>query len=266
MAKNSIEAYGASGKTNVLSFETSALHLIDDHSHPLYDERIHLPLDEGMVLNIMELGVLEPIIVWKDPETGKTCVVDGRQRVRHTTEANIRLEREGKETLLVPGVVKRGSAVRMSQYMVSANEIRQADTPLGRAKKMAAQLERGHDESDLALLFGCGVKTVRETLSLLDCTQAVQDAVEAGHVTVTAARQLSTLPPEEQREKVKELTQASQETKGHARARRQREVMGTDKARLKTRKEITKALGDATGDYAAALRWVLGDEVQGGES
>ncbi len=37
-----------------------------------------------MVLNIAELGVLEPIIVWKDPETGLTCVVVGRQRVKHT--------------------------------------------------------------------------------------------------------------------------------------------------------------------------------------
>ena len=37
---------------------------------PLYDEQVHLPIEEGMVLNIAELGVPEPIIVWKDPETG----------------------------------------------------------------------------------------------------------------------------------------------------------------------------------------------------
>ena len=30
MAKNSIDAYGASGKTNVLSFNPEALHLVDD--------------------------------------------------------------------------------------------------------------------------------------------------------------------------------------------------------------------------------------------
>jgi hypothetical protein len=87
MAKNSIDVYGASGKTNVL-VRTENLHLVTDKTHPLYDERVHLPIDEGMVLNIMELGVLEPIIVWKDPETGLTCVVVGRQRVKHTLEAN----------------------------------------------------------------------------------------------------------------------------------------------------------------------------------
>lgn len=77
------------------------------------------------MLNIMDRGVLEPIIVWKDPESGLSCVVDGRQRVRHTLEANKRLSNEGKEPLQVPAVTKRGSAIRMAQAMVSANEIRQ---------------------------------------------------------------------------------------------------------------------------------------------
>ncbi len=106
-----------------------------------------------MVLNIAELGVLEPIIVWKDPETGLTCVVVGRQRVKHTLEANKLRLKEGKDPLLVPGVVKRGSANQMAKYMVSENEIRRPDTPLGRAKKMSDQLDRGLDEDDIAVLF-----------------------------------------------------------------------------------------------------------------
>lgn len=109
MAKNSIDAYGASGKTNVLMFEPEKLHLVTDKTHPLYDERIHLPINEAMVLNIMDQGVLEPIIVWKDPESGLACVVDGRQRVRHTLEANKRLVKQGDSPLLVPAVTKRGS-------------------------------------------------------------------------------------------------------------------------------------------------------------
>lgn len=87
MAKNSIDAYGASGKTNVLTFKPESLHLVTDKAHPLYDERIHLPISEAMVLNIMDQGVLEPIIVWKDPETGLSCVVDGRQRPHCTRYA-----------------------------------------------------------------------------------------------------------------------------------------------------------------------------------
>lgn len=261
MAKDSKVVYGASGKTNVLTFEPENLHLVTDKTHPLYDERIHLPISEAMVLNIMDQGVLEPIIVWKDPESGLSCVVDGRQRVRHTLEANKRLVKEGKTPLLVPAVAKRGSAVRMAQAMVSANEIRQADTPLGRAKKMADALERGHDEQDLALMFGCSVQTVRATLSLLDATQAVKDAVEAGSVTVTQARQLASLKPEQQREKVAEIEAVTAGTTGHEKARRQRQVLGEAKSRIKSRKEITKALEFAEGEYASALRWVLGEEL-----
>lgn len=260
MAKNSKDAYGASGKTNVLKFEPEKLHLVTDKAHALYDERVHLPLHEPTVLNIMKLGVLEPIIVWKDPETALTCVVEGRQRVKNTLEANKRLRKEGKKPLLVPGVVRRDSPSRLAQVMVSANEIYQPDTPLGRAKKMADALGRGQDEQDLSLTFGVSIPTVRATLALLDVTQAVKDAVEAGVVTVTQARQLGTLPPEEQREKVKQLKTATTGTKGHEKARRQRQVLGDKKPRIKTRKEITKALEGASGDYAAALRWVLGDE------
>ncbi|HHT0500740.1 TPA: ParB/RepB/Spo0J family partition protein [Raoultella ornithinolytica] len=261
MAKNSIDAYGASGKTNVLMFEPENLFLVIDKTHPLYDERINLPIDEGMVLNIKELGVLEPIIVWKDPENGRSCVVVGRQRVRHTLEANKLLLKEGKTPLLVPGVVKRGSAYQMAKYMVSENEIRRPDTPLGRAKKMSDAMDRGHDEDDLAVLFGCSVQTVRATLSLLDATQAVRDAVESGTVTATQARQLASLTPEEQRAKVAEIESATAGTTGHEKARRQRQVLGETKPRLKSRKEITKALEGVSGEYADALRWVLGEVV-----
>ncbi|CAM6360753.1 hypothetical protein KLMIMMO078B4_04170 [Klebsiella michiganensis] len=60
MAKNSIDAYGASGKTNVLMFEPENLHIVTDKAHPLYDERIYLPLSEAMVLNIIsEAEVIE---------------------------------------------------------------------------------------------------------------------------------------------------------------------------------------------------------------
>lgn len=125
---------------------------------------------------------------------------------------------------------------------------------------MADALERGHDEDDLALMFGVSVQTVRATLSLLDATQAVRDAVESGTVTVTQARQLASLKPEEQREKVKQIETATAGTTGHEKARRQRQILGEAKPRLKTRKEITKALESAEGEYASALRWVLGEE------
>ena len=75
------------------------------------------------MLNIMDQAFLSRLSSGKTRRQG-CLVVDGRQRVRHTLEANKRLSKEGKEPLLVPAVAKRGSAVRMAQAMVSANEIR----------------------------------------------------------------------------------------------------------------------------------------------
>jgi ParB family chromosome partitioning protein len=66
----------------------------------------------------------------------------------------------------------------MAKYMVSENEIRRPDTPLAGLKNVR-RAGPGHDEDDLAVLFGCSVQTVRATLSLLDATQAVRDAVES---------------------------------------------------------------------------------------
>lgn len=37
-------------------------------------------------------------------------------------------------------------------------------------------------------------------------------------------------------------------------------MIGDAKPRMKSRKEIMKALEGASGDYAQALRWVLGDD------
>lgn len=196
---------------------------------------------------------IEPIVIWKDKEAGTVYVVDGRQRVKHAREANRRLEELGKPPLMIPAVVRIGSVHRAKEAAISANEIHIPDTPLGQAKKMASMLELSYDESDIALFFGCSAQAVRATLALLDCTQAVQAAVESGHVNVTQARQLATLEPEQQREKVKELVHATSGVSGHERVRRQREVLGDAKPKLKSRKEITKALDAATGDYAADL-------------
>lgn len=62
-------------------------------------------------------------------------------------------------------------------------------------------------------------------------------------------------PPEEQRAKVAEIELATAGTKGHEKSRRQRQVLGEAKPRIKSRKEITKALEDASGEYAEALLW-----------
>ncbi|OZI61585.1 ParB/RepB/Spo0J family partition protein [Bordetella genomosp. 11] len=261
MAKNSIEAYGAQGKSNVLMFEPGALTIISDPAHPLYDERIHLPLNEAMVLNIMTIGVREPILVWKDPETGDVIVVDGRQRVAHALEANRRLIARGEPPLQVPGVPQRGDVQRMGDIMISMNEARRSDPPMVRARKMSSFIDRGYTDDRLAVIFACSVSTVRSVLALLECTKPVQEAVDAGRISLTHAKALSKMEPQEQRSKVAELVAAANGATPHERARRQAKVISGDRPQLRRKKEIAAAAAEAHGDALHALRWVLGLET-----
>lgn len=264
MAKNSIDAYGAQGKSNVLMFDPAALTIITDPQHPLYDERINLPLDEALVLNIMALGVREPVLVWKDPETGEVLIVDGRQRVKHAQEANRRLAQRGEPTLEVPGVPQKGDIERMGDLMISMNEARRADSYMTRARKMLSFAGRGYSDARLALIFACNEATVRSLLSVLDCTMAVQNAVDAGQINLTHAKALSKLKPDEQRAKVRELIAAGASTaKPHERSRKQAAIVDAGAPRLRGKKEIAKALESGLPtDIEHTLRWVLGEKAE----
>lgn len=264
MAKNSIEAYGASGKTNLLFFDPEILTLVTDESSPFFDPRVYLPVDEDLARNIDYQGVLEPIAVQKNPETGAVEVVIGRQRTKAARFANQWRKDRGVAPVQVPAFVHKGARGSALDVIASENELRQADSPLGRAEKMRRLMALGRGEDQIAVIFGCKPQTVRSTLALLECCSDVQKAVEAGKIGVTHAKQLSTLEPAEQRAKVAKLVAAGNGAKPHERARKQRAVMGNDKPRMKTRKEILRELEvNPSGERGRVLRWVLGIEEAG---
>lgn len=261
MAKNSIEAYGAAGKSNLLFFDPEKLTLVTDEKSPLYDPRVHLPVSESLVLNIMHHGVLQPITINKDAETGIVSVVAGRQRVKAAREANRRLAAKGCELVQVPAVPRRAEAADLAGVMASENELREADTPLGRAGKMRRLMTYGKTEADLAMLFGCSSTTVKNTLALLDCIADVRKAVESGEINVGHALQVSTLPPNEQRDKLIALRKAGNGTKGHEKARKQRAVLEhtTEAPRMRTRREVVvwRDTPGVPAEVVRALNWVL---------
>ncbi len=273
MGKNSKDTYGADGSTSLLSFWPEKLKIVTDQEHPLYDERVNLPLDEAMIRNIQTFGVLEPIIVTRDPDTGDVLVIDGRQRVRHALEANKRLDAAGLPLILVPATTRKGDDdAGLMSIMVATNEIRQADSAMVRATKMQRMKNRGMDEAAIALAFGCIVKTVEATLALLDCAKPVQKAVEGGFIGISDAKYLARLTPAQQVAKVEEIVKATVGKEGHARAKAKREVLhaGTPKAappKLKTRAQIEARwreegeggyLDESRAAWRAALEWVLG--------
>jgi ParB family transcriptional regulator, chromosome partitioning protein len=210
------------------------------------------------VLNIMHApdgvaqGVLEPINAARNPETGKVEVIDGRQRVKAAREANKRLKKAGLDPVWVPAMLKRTNAHGAMGMMISANENRQDDTPLGRAKKAQRYLDLGRDESEIAVLFGISVASVKNMLSLLDAPAAVRNAVESGKITTSDGYKLSKLEPEEAREKVAELIEKAPRTPGKKRSSNSkvaREIVSGSKE-----PKISKKVEDAVATDIAA--WI----------
>ncbi|ATF84585.1 ParB/RepB/Spo0J family partition protein [Burkholderia gladioli] len=261
MAKNSVDAYGAVGKSNVLFFDPEALVIITEPSHALFDRRALLPPDEGLVLSMMQIGVIETVTVAKDVEDGVTFVVDGRRRTIAAREANRRLAKLNLPLIRVPALPRREGVAGLSRAMVAANQHQRPDSLVNRAEKMADMRQRGHTDEEIAIDFNIGPETVPVLLRLLDCCMDVRNAIEDGTITQAIAMKLSKLPPDEQRAKLASIKAAIEGKTGHERSRAMRGAMQdaapARRARPK-RAEIVEALKTATGERAEALRWVLG--------
>lgn len=275
-SSNSVERYGSKGRQDLLQFDPEDIALITDVAHPLYDPRVGLPVDESMVLNIMANGVLEPIGVRRNGEKDGVPVIEcvyGRQRVKAAREANKRLAKEGKQTIRVPAVIKRGGDGVLFGMLISENEGRQDDSPVDKAKKIARYLEHGRTTKDAAVMFCCSEQSIKDKLALLDLDKSVQKAVETGKIGATlAAHELSKLPREEQKDALDKLVEAGV-TKGAAAKQAARQIRTNGKqtrveSRLpprKGRKDLEKAIKALrkaeTRDAllaAAAIKFTLG--------
>lgn len=262
-AKTAVDA----SRTNAWNIEPERLVLITDPTHPMYDPRVHLALEEPMVLNVMHHGVIEPVIICKDGSD--LVVVDGRQRVKAAVEANKRLQAEGKLPMLVTCMIRKGDDASLFGVMVSTNELRREDTPMGKAEKLQRFLAMGRTEAEAVVVFGVTRQTIANWRALLDLAPEVKQAVETGVIGATAAAQeFAGLSRQDQRTKLQSLSSPTP-TAGKRPAISGTKIKAADSAaavpRMKSRKEIQACLNNLpegwNADMAKALCWVLGEEV-----
>lgn len=180
----------------------------DTDKHPLWDPRIHLPIDPLLVANIRHYGVLEPIDTTKDGE--RLLVVDGRRRVLHARAAKrIQLE-AGEEVVKVPVMIRKGDDAHLFGVSRAHNAMRTGDGPLTNARNAQRMIDMGSSEAQVALTFGVTPQAVKNWLALLGLHTDVLAAVKAEQLTPTAAIQLAVLPRAEQAEVVSELAVADE--------------------------------------------------------
>jgi ParB family transcriptional regulator, chromosome partitioning protein len=252
-------------RRNVFMMDPATLTIITDKKHPRYDERIELDLDPGLVANIAALGVLKPVLACKNGDAIE--VLDGRQRVRSALEVNKRRRAQGGDPVLVPVLIRRGSDDAAAYFtQVSANIVI-ADSPAVKARKARHMSEvLGKSDSEIAVAFGVAEATVKNWLALMDCTQLVQRAVDAGKVTLTdAVRKLAKLPREEQEKALGELAAKTPARERTANGKAKGPQSGVSRARV--RKVLGKLGSNGSNplhEHArVVLRWVAGEVSDG---
>lgn len=200
MGKSALDAT----RVNAFLIEPERLTIVTDRKHPLYDERVNLPLDENLVRSMTVNGFKSVVIVRKNGEAIE--VVDGRQRVRAAVEANKRLVKLGAVPLLVKVVVEKGAGdADLVGLLILSNEGRQDDSAMIRARKLKRLMDMGRTEEQAAAVFSKPLSWVSASLALLECAGPVQAAVERSQLSITAATKLAKLSREEQAAQLAEL-------------------------------------------------------------
>lgn len=207
----SSKSYIDATRLNAFAIEPERLTLIEDPKHHLYDERVHLPVDETMVKNIMVHGVKVPVLVAREGDL--VIVVDGRQRVKAALEANKLLKKEGSEPIKIKIFAEKGTEAELFGVCILANEMRQEDGPIVKARKAKRYLDMNPDKKACAVVFGVSAVQVERWLKILDLAQPVLRAIEKGEITATAASELSELSREKQVEELSKLKAAAKEGK-----------------------------------------------------
>ncbi len=240
----------------------------DGPEHPLYDERIHLPIDSALVNSLKARGNKVPIVVRKNGDVIE--VVDGRQRVRCGRAANEELVAEGKTPIRIKAIVERGSDGDMFGVLILSNEIRQSDGPLAKAEKLRRYLDMGYTEDEAAITFGVTKQAVKNWLTLLELDPAVRNAVEAGTISATAASKLGSLSKQEQKESLKKLQESGTKvtaarTQRTARSRKngasEEELPAPGKRQMRkvVERYYERDAEDPDPEFIRGIRWALGD-------
>lgn len=262
MGKNSKASSGAAAGGNLLYFEPEKLTIVTDKAHPLYDERAEKEPSEAFIRNVALRGIRTPVTLrhngYADADKTRPIVevVMGRKRVRACLIVNERRAAEGLEPLRVPAVMARGEASVLMGDMISENELREADTPLIRARKLARYLETGRTEEEAAVVFGVTEQTIKNLLKVLELHPTVQKWIEGGG-PVNVAKELSVIPQEGQPAALDKLI-ASGNIKGARAVEAARNVRKNGEATATKARMMSKVV---IGDWRKALKGVGGKEA-----
>lgn len=247
--------------------------------HPLYDERAQRHIDPSRVKNIRTYGVIDAVKVRKNGkhDNGEfegmdvLEVIDGRGRVIDCREAYRLATEAGEDPPLLKVEVARVDEDTAIGVMVSANEHRDEDTPLNKARKAMRIMRNGRTGQEVADMFGVTPQAVSNWMSILELSKKVQQAIDKKLLTAKAALALKELSHQQQDEKLSELlAQGHTDSNGKRRPPTANEVRHAANGKgqpLKFNKGAAKVLVNdqrwmdgLSPDAVALARFIAGDE------
>jgi ParB family chromosome partitioning protein len=196
--------------------DPEALTIITDKTHVLYDPRAEDPLDEALVLDIMERGVLQPIVCRDNGVSGGKLIVQviaGRRRTRHLIEANTR-RGKGTEAAKIPVTFVHGDDADMLLIAIAENAHRKNESVKSLAWKVRAVNKLGRSNEEIAKACGMSPKRIASLLRFLNLSAAAQKAIDSGEVPIGSIDALAEVPREEQEAVLVKLKENSA-TKNH---------------------------------------------------
>ena len=158
----------------------------DGEDHILFDERTKQDPNKEFVKNIKQNGVIEPVTIRRNG--GDFECVAGRRRIVGARLANQQLVKEGSPRIKVPCLVSRGNDTKLFELNITTNMHRKPMTTMQCARMALRYTEvLGRSSQEAANTFGVSRQSIAVWLKLCDLIEEVQDCIDAGEFSATAA-------------------------------------------------------------------------------
>lgn len=183
MAKTHLDAPGGA---RTFRYRPSDLVIVRDPSHPLCKHGgVRDEIDDDLVATMPGIGVIRHVRVWRDPETRKPLIVDGRRRTMHAIEAE---KRFNCEIWIDVSVSKAATVADLVREIIVGHNHQQTDSPVERGRQVIDARKNGIEEDEIIALFGnVTAATINNWVLCARLPIAVQRRLEAGEITMVQA-------------------------------------------------------------------------------
>jgi ParB family chromosome partitioning protein len=252
------------GEFKGLLVDPESVVVVTDPTHWLYDKRVTWPLKEATVLDFMTHGVMQTIMLTKEED--KFLVVSGRRRVLHAREANKRLIATGCQPIKLRAIFGRGEKKSLYGMLISENEHREGDGPIGRALKAQRLIDFGSTRDEVGIYFDVTPQTIGSWLKMLALPEKIQELVEMGELSVLAGVTLAEmdLPEDALMEEAQSIIDVRNEIGRRLTARQIRQKLNPDKPLAPSRRVVNRLIDFVKeSDEAGRVPTVSSDFIKG---